>query len=78
MKSRPKTLFQAILINRLGKVTIDSILQGAGPVDIVGKGGNEDGRYRVPHLDEMFVELDSGQRRHVDVGDQARGLGEAR
>ena len=78
MKSRPKTPYQAILINRLGKVTMDPILQGAGPVDIVRIGGNEDGRNRVPRLDEMFVELDSGHRRHVDVGDQARGLGEAR
>ena len=70
-ESRAKTPHQMLLINWLTKVTNDSIVQGASPVNVIGVGSNEDCRNGVPHFCEMLVEFDSGHRRHVDVGDQA-------
>src|SRR5882724_12555926 len=70
-ESRTKTRHQMLLINWLTKVTNDSIVQGASPINVIGVGSNEDGRNGVPHLYETLVEFDSGHRRHMDVGDQA-------
>ena len=73
-----KTPYQMLFINRLAKVADDPIVQGAGPVNIIGVGSHEDCRNRVPCIDEVSVEFDSGHRRHVDVGDQAGRFGETR
>src|SRR2546427_1569302 len=67
-----------LLINRLTKVTNDPIVQGAGAVNVIWVGRNENCRNRVPRVDEVSVELDAGYRRHMDVGDQAGGFGETR
>jgi hypothetical protein len=67
-----------LLINRLTKITNDPIVKGAGPVNVVGVGSNEDCRNGVPDFDEVSVELDSGHRRHMDVGDQASRFDETR
>src|SRR6478736_5698093 len=77
-QSRAKTPFQMLFIHWLTKVTDDPVIQGAGPVNIIGVGCYEDCRYRVVRLDEVSVERDPGHRRHVDVGDQAGCFGETR
>src|SRR6266436_2449922 len=67
-----------LLINWLTKVTNDPIVQGASPVNVIGVGRNEDRRNGVPDFDEVSVELDSGHRGHMDVGDQASRFDETR
>jgi hypothetical protein len=67
-----------VFINRLTKVANDPIVQGASPVKVIGVGSNEDGRNGVPDFDEISVELDSGHRGHMDVGDQAGRFDETR
>jgi hypothetical protein len=67
-----------LLVNWLAKVTKDSIVQSAGPVNIIGIGSNEDRRNRVARSDEVSIELESGHRRHMDVSEQTGGLDEAR
>jgi hypothetical protein len=59
------------LINRLTKITNDLIVQGTGPVDVIGVSSHENCWNRMARLEEASVELDSAHRRHVDVGDQA-------
>ena len=73
-----KTPYQIPLINWLAKVTNDPIVQGAGPVNVIGVGSNEDCRNGVPDFDEVSVELVSGHRGHMDVGDQASRFDETR
>jgi len=67
-----------LLINRLAKITNDALVQGLGPVSLVGVGSNEDRRNCVPSIDQMSVELDSGHGRHMDVSDQTGGFEETR
>jgi hypothetical protein len=67
-----------LFINRLTKVTDDPVIQGAGPVNIIGVGSHEDCRNRVARSDEASVEFAPGHRRHVDVGDQAGRFDETR
>ena len=67
-----------LLINWLTKVTNDPIVQGAGAVNVVGVGSNENCRNRVTPLDEVFIEFEPGHRRHMDVSDQAGGFAETR
>src|SRR6266496_2544091 len=78
LESRTKTPYQMLLINRLTKVTNDPIVQGAGAVNVVGVGSNENCRNRVARSDEASVEFAPGHRRHVDVGDQTGRFGETR
>jgi hypothetical protein len=54
------------------------MVHGAGAVNVVGVGSNEDRRNRVTRLNEVFIELEPGHRRHMDVSDQAAGFGETR
>src|SRR5262249_21973230 len=70
-ESRAKTPYQTLVIHWLTKVTDDSPVQGAGPIIIIGVGSHEDGRNRMPCIDQAFVEFDPGHLDHVDVGDQA-------
>jgi hypothetical protein len=63
-----------LLINRLGTVTNDSIVQSAGPDVVIGMGRHEDRRNRIPRIDEVSIELESVHRGHMDVGDQAGGF----
>ena len=58
-----------LFIDRLAKVADDPIVKGADPVNIIGVGSHEDCWNRAPCIDEVSVELDSGHRRHVYVGD---------
>jgi hypothetical protein len=73
-----KTPLQMLLINRLPKAADDPIRQGAGPDVVISVSRHEDRRYHIPRIDEMSVELESGHRRHMDVGDQAGGFDETR
>jgi hypothetical protein len=65
-----------IVVHRLAKVANNPVLKCPIPDDVIGVCGNEDCRDRVPGLDQMPVQLDSSHSRHVDVSDQAGGLGE--
>jgi hypothetical protein len=76
MESLMKAPCEMPLVNGFAKVTNDPVVQGPGPVNIVGIGRNEDRRNRVARIDEVSVELESGHRRHMDVSDQAGGLDE--
>ncbi len=67
-----------LLVNLLAKVTNELIVQGAGAFNVVRVGSNENCRNRVPCLDEVFVQLDAGHRRHMDVSDQASRFDETR
>jgi hypothetical protein len=67
-----------VLIHRLTQVTQDSIVQGASPISIIGKGRHEDCRYRIARVDKVPVEFEPGHGRHMDVGDQASCFGKAR
>jgi hypothetical protein len=78
MESRTKTPYEMLLINRLAKITDHPIVQGAGPINVIGIGSHEDCGNRVPSLDEVAVEFGPGHRRHVDVGDQAGRFAETR
>ena len=66
------------LINWLAKVANDPILDGLGAVNIIGVGSNEDRWNRVPCIDEVSIEFDSGHRRHMDISDQAGGFDHTR
>src|SRR6266511_175275 len=78
LESRTKPPYQMLLIHRLTKVTNDPIVQGAGAVNVVGVGSNENCRNRVARSDEASVEFAPGHRRHMDVSDQAGRFGETR
>ena len=65
-----------LLINRLAKITDNSIHQSATPDVFIGVSRHEDCRNRVSSFDEVSVEFDSGHRRHMDVSDQAGGFDE--
>jgi len=67
-----------LLINGLAKVANDPIVQSAGPDVVIGIGRHEDRRNRIARSDEVSVELESGHRGHVHVGDQAGGFDKAR
>jgi hypothetical protein len=66
-----------LLIDWLAKVANDSFVQSAGPDVVIVVGCHEDRRNRIPRADEVSVELESGHRGHLDVGDQAGGFGKA-
>jgi len=66
------------LIHGFAKIIKDPILQGAGPDVFIGIGRHEDRRNRIPSIDEMPVEIDSGHSGHMDVGDQASGFHQTR
>jgi hypothetical protein len=76
MESLMKALYEMLLVNRLAKVTNDPIVQGTGPVNVIGVGCNEDRRNRVARIDEVSVERESSHRRHMDVSNQAGSLDE--
>jgi hypothetical protein len=64
-----------VFINWLAKVTNEPVVRGVVSVWVAS---NKDCRNRVPRIDEMFVELDSGHCRRMDVSDQAGGFRETR
>jgi hypothetical protein len=76
MESLMKAACEALLVNGFAKVTNDPVVQGPGPVDIIGVGCNEDRRNCVARIEKVSVELESGHRRHMDISDQAGGLDE--
>jgi hypothetical protein len=76
MESLMKAAEEMLLVNWLAKVTNDPVVQGAGPINVIGVGCNEDRWNRVARIDEVSIELESGHRRHMDVSDQAGGLDE--
>jgi hypothetical protein len=67
-----------VLIDWLAKITEYAVVQRASLDSVIGVGRNEDRRNRVPRIDEVSMELESGHRGHVDVGDQAGGFDKAR
>jgi hypothetical protein len=69
---------EIFLIDRLAQVADDSVRDGAGPVNVIGVGSNEDGRNRVPRVDEVSVEFNTGHPRHMDVSYKAGGFDEPR
>jgi hypothetical protein len=70
--------YETLLVKRLAEITNNSIAQGAGSLAVVGAASNEDCGNGVPHIDKVFVEFNSGHRRHMDVGNQACGFGKTR
>jgi hypothetical protein len=78
MESCTQTPHEILLINGLAKVANDPIVQSACPDVVIGIGRHEDRRNCIARRDEVFVELESGHRRHMDVGDQAGGFDKAR
>jgi hypothetical protein len=69
MERRTKTAHEEILVHGFAKVTNDPIVQSARPDVAIGVGRHEDRRNRIARGDEVFVELESGHRGHMDVGD---------
>ena len=78
LESRTKTPYQKLLINRLTKITNDPVVKGAGAFPVVRVGSNENCRNCVPCFDQVFVQLDAGHRRHMNVSDQAGRFDETR
>src|SRR5215469_969094 len=80
--SRPESLANAscetLFLHRLAQVTHDAVVQRASPVNVIGKRSHEDRRNRLARVDKASVEFEPGHGRHMDVGDQAGCLGEAR
>jgi hypothetical protein len=70
--------YETLLVKRLAEITNNSIAQGAGSLAVVGAASNEDCGNGVPHIDKVSVELNSGHRGHMDVGNQACGFGKTR
>jgi hypothetical protein len=73
-ESRTKTALEMLVIHWLAEVTNNPILEGASPHLFVRVCGYEDRRNGVAGIDEMSVELNSTHSRHLNVGDQARGM----
>src|ERR1700684_2234603 len=71
MESRTKTPYEMLIIDWLGKITNDSILQSAVSICVIGVGSNKDRGNRVACRDELPIELDPGHLGHMDVSDQA-------
>jgi hypothetical protein len=67
-----------LFIYWLTKITDDPVVEGARPVNVIGVGGHEDCRNSMSRIEEVFVELDSGDRRHLDISDQTGGFNETR
>ena len=76
LQSRTQAPFEIVVVYRLAEVANDSVLQGLIPDDFIGVCSHEDRRNRVPRVDQMPVQLDSGHSGHVNVGDQAAGFRE--
>src|SRR5205814_7266529 len=66
-ESRANTSYEIVLIHRFRQVTQDPIVQGASPVSIIGKGRDEDCRYRAARVDKAPVEFEARHSRHMDV-----------
>jgi hypothetical protein len=76
MESRTQTPHEMLLIDGLAKVANDSL---SASLDVViGIGRHEGRRNCMARIDEVSVELESGHRGHMDVGDQAGGFDQAR
>ena len=73
-----KTPCQMLFIDWLTKITDDPVVEGARAVNVIGVVGHEDCRNRMSRIEEVFVELDSGDRRHLDISDQTGGFNETR
>jgi hypothetical protein len=69
-ESLANTLREMLFIHRFAHVTSDPIVQGASPVNIIGKRCHEDCRNRLTRVDELPVEFEPSHRRHMDIGDQ--------
>jgi hypothetical protein len=67
-----------LFLRRLTQVTHDAVVQRASPVNVIGKRSHENRRNRLARFDKASVEFEPGHGRHLDVGDQAGCLGEAR
>src|SRR5215510_5376362 len=78
LESLVKTSFQKLFINRLAKVTDNSVIQRLLPICIIGVGCHEDCRNLAIGIDKLSVELDAGHHGHVDVGNQAVRFGKTR
>jgi hypothetical protein len=50
-ESRAKTPYQTLVIHWLTRVTDDPAVQGAGLVNIIGKGSHKDCRNRMPCIE---------------------------
>jgi hypothetical protein len=74
LQSRTQAPFEIVVVHWLAEVANDSVLQGLIPDDFIGVRSHEDRRNRVPCVDQMPVQLDSGHSGHVNVGDQAVGF----
>jgi hypothetical protein len=75
---RAKAPQEMLLINGLAKVANDSVVQSVRSNVVIGVGRHKDRRNCIAHIDEASVELESGRRAHIDVGDQAAGFDKAR
>jgi hypothetical protein len=75
-EGKTNALFQVMIVDRLGQVAENAVVQGTSPDSVVRVGGHPDRRNDVPLLDEVSVELGSAHSRYVDIGDQAGGLRE--
>jgi len=76
--SRAKAPCQERFINWLAKITHDPIVQGAGPLDVIGVSGHENCWNRVACIDEASVKLEAAYHRHLNVADQAGRFEETR
>jgi hypothetical protein len=75
MNNSIKAPYQMVHVE-LGKIAKDPILQGTDAVRLVGVGGDQDRRNRVTLISKASVEFKTGNRRHMDVSDQAVGFRE--
>jgi hypothetical protein len=78
MERRTKTAHEMIFVHGFAKVTNDPIRQCARPDVDIWVGRHEDRRNRMPHFDEVSMELESGHPGHMNVGDQAAGFDKTR
>jgi len=78
MEGHAQAPFQLLPVNWFTEVADDPFLESARARGGIGIGRYQDSRYRVPHLDEAPVELNSRHRRHIDICDQASGFDESR
>jgi len=67
-----------VVVHRLTEVASNPVPQGLIPDGLIGVGGNEDCRDRVPRIDQMPVQLDTSYSGHVNVGDQAGSIRKVR
>src|SRR5689334_23298718 len=74
-QSRADTCKQLISVKRFAQIADDASREGTGPDIVVGIRGNKNCRNGMSGLKQPTVQLETRHRRHLDIGNEAGGVG---